>query len=44
MALHQSGEDYLEAILVLREKKGNVHSIDVAQRPEEHTSELQSPS
>ena len=31
MALHQSGEDYLEAILVLREKKGNVHSIDVAQ-------------
>ena len=31
MALHQSGEDYLEAILVLQEKKGNVHSIDVAQ-------------
>lgn len=31
MALHESGEDYLEAILVLREKKGNVHSIDVAQ-------------
>ncbi len=31
MALHQSGEDYLEAILILRERKGNVHSIDVAQ-------------
>ena len=31
MALHQSGEDYLEAILVLREKNGVVHSIDVAQ-------------
>lgn len=31
MALHESGEDYLEAILVLREQKGNVHSIDVAQ-------------
>lgn len=31
MALHESGEDYLEAILVLRERKGNVHSIDVAQ-------------
>ena len=31
MHLHQSGEDYLEAILVLREKNGVVHSIDVAQ-------------
>ena len=31
MSLHQSGEDYLEAILVLREKNGVVHSIDVAQ-------------
>lgn len=31
MALHESGEDYLEAILVLQERKGNVHSIDVAQ-------------
>lgn len=31
MALHQSGEDYLEAILVLKEKLGNVRSIDVAQ-------------
>ena len=31
MALHQSGEDNLEAILVLREKEGNVHTIDVAQ-------------
>ena len=31
MALHQSGEDYLEAILALREERGNVRSIDVAQ-------------
>lgn len=31
MALHQSGEDYLEAILVLKERKGSVRSIDVAQ-------------
>lgn len=31
MALHQSGEDYLETILILKEQKGNVHSIDVAQ-------------
>ena len=31
MSLHQSGEDYLEAILVLSEKNGVVHSIDVAQ-------------
>jgi Mn-dependent DtxR family transcriptional regulator len=31
MTLHQSGEDYLEAILMLRQKKGTVRSIDVAQ-------------
>ncbi|MBQ3236424.1 MAG: metal-dependent transcriptional regulator [Oscillospiraceae bacterium] len=31
MSLHQSGEDYLEAIFVLREQHGVVHSIDVAQ-------------
>ena len=30
MSLHQSGEDYLEAILVLRQQKGSVRSIDVA--------------
>lgn len=30
MPLHESGEDYLEAILVLHEQKGNVRSIDVA--------------
>ena len=28
--LHQSGEDYLEAILVLCRTKGNVHAVDVA--------------
>ena len=31
MVLHESGEDYLEAILVLRQQKGHVRSIDVAQ-------------
>lgn len=31
MALRQSGEDYLEAILILRNQCGNVHSVDVAQ-------------
>ena len=29
--LHKSGEDYLEAILVLSTTKGNVRSIDVAE-------------
>ncbi len=31
MAIHASGEDYLEAILILRKKKGMVRSIDLAQ-------------
>lgn len=30
MTLHESGEDYLEAILKLREERGQVRSIDVA--------------
>ena len=30
MAIHESGEDYLETILVLKNKKGMVRSIDVA--------------
>lgn len=30
MRLHKSGEDYLEAILILHNKKGNVRSIDIA--------------
>ena len=30
MKLHVSGEDYLEAILVLQKKKGMVRSVDVA--------------
>ena len=30
MPLHKSGEDYLEAILVLQKKKGMVRSADVA--------------
>ena len=28
MALHQSGEDYLEAILMLQKEKGMVRSVD----------------
>ena len=31
MRIHKSGEDYLEAILVIRNEKGNVRSLDVAQ-------------
>ena len=30
MKLHASGEDYLEAILVLQKEKGMVRSVDVA--------------
>lgn len=29
MEIHKSAEDYLEAILLLKQKKGNVRSIDV---------------
>ena len=31
MKLHESGEDYLEAIFVLQQKKGMVRSVDVSQ-------------
>ena len=31
MKIHESAEDYLEAILALRQEKGIVRSIDVAQ-------------
>ena len=31
MKIHASGEDYLEAVLVLQKKKGMVRSVDVAQ-------------
>ena len=37
--LYESGEDYLETILILSEKKGSVRSIDVA-----HEMELSKPS
>lgn len=30
MAIHQSGEDYLETILVLRQQNGLVRSVDIA--------------
>ena len=32
MRLHRSGEDYLEAILILGHKRGYVRSLDVAQQ------------
>lgn len=31
MKLHASGEDYLEAILIIERKKGAVRSIDIAE-------------
>ena len=31
MPIYESAEDYLEAILVIHERKGIVHSIDVAE-------------
>ena len=34
MKLHASGEDYLEAILVLKKQKGMVRSVDVARHLE----------
>ena len=34
MKLHASGEDYLEAILVLQQKQGMVRSVDVARHLE----------
>ena len=30
MQIYESAEDYLEAILILQEKKGTVHSVDIA--------------
>ena len=32
MRLHKSGEDYLEAVLILEKKKGSVRSSDVAEQ------------
>ena len=34
MEIHQSAEDYLEAILMIKEKKGYVRSIDIANQLE----------
>lgn len=31
MKIYESAEDYLEAILMIEERKGNVHSIDIAE-------------
>lgn len=30
MKLHESGEDYLETILLLQQRKGSVRSVDIA--------------
>ncbi len=30
MKLYESSEDYLETVLILKERKGNVHAIDIA--------------
>ena len=32
--LHASGEDYLEAVLVIQKKKGMVRSVDVSRHME----------
>ena len=29
--MHESGEDYLETILILKKRNGSVRSVDVAQ-------------
>lgn len=34
MKLHASGEDYLEAVLVLQLEKGMVRSVDIARHME----------
>ena len=34
MKIHASGEDYLEAVLMLQKEKGMVRSVDVARRLE----------
>lgn len=39
MNIHESAEDYLEAILILRERQGSVRSIDIV-----HQLELTKPS
>ena len=31
MQIYESAEDYLEAILMLKERNGSVHSVDIAQ-------------
>ncbi len=36
MNIYESAEDYLEAILIIRERKGVVHSVDIAE--EKHYS------
>ncbi len=36
MQIYESAEDYLESILIIQEKKGSVHSIDIAE--EKHFS------
>ena len=32
MLIHESGEDYLETILILKETKGSVRSVDIVEK------------
>ncbi len=32
MKIYESSEDYLESILALEQEKGNVHSVDIAEK------------
>ena len=34
MQIYESAEDYLEAILMIQEQKGVVHSVDIANEKE----------
>ena len=40
MELHASGEDYLEAILIIGRKKGDVRSIDRPRRVRKNNAQV----
>ena len=42
MKIHASGEDYLEAVLMLQKEKGMVRSVDVNRHMELFKTEYQS--
>ena len=37
MKLYESGEDYLEAVLMLQKKNGMVRSVDLARHMDDYT-------